>query len=236
MLADALLDLSNRGDIVIDPFLGSGSTLIAADKIGHVCRGVDLDSLYVEVIMRRYAAATGNPAVLIETGEAFDALARVGQGTIVLNRPAGVGATTWNGSWPWSAKLTDLLTMLADCPKARSGASKTDASHGELPDGSNRRAFGARLAARIGFGANGEGEGRVCREGAVFRHRFGSDERHRPMAISSKSPPLHQEVGASRPGFPAPTIPRLLSALARKLMVCRVYSARTTGLGRRTRQ
>ena len=80
MLADALLDLSNRGDIVIDPFLGSGSTLIAADKIGNVSRGVDLDSLYVEVIMRQYAAATGNPAVLIETGEAFDALAREGQG------------------------------------------------------------------------------------------------------------------------------------------------------------
>jgi hypothetical protein len=80
MLADALLDLSNRGDFVIDPFLGSGSTLIAADKIGHVSRGVDLDSLYVEVIMRQYAAATGNPAVLIETGEAFDALAREGQG------------------------------------------------------------------------------------------------------------------------------------------------------------
>jgi DNA modification methylase len=38
ILADALLDLSNRGDIVIDPFLGSGSTLIAADKIGHSAR------------------------------------------------------------------------------------------------------------------------------------------------------------------------------------------------------
>ena len=80
MLADALLDLSNRGDIVIDPFLGWGSTLIATDKIGHVSRGVDLDSLYVEAIMRQYAVATGNPAVLIETGEAFDALAPVGQG------------------------------------------------------------------------------------------------------------------------------------------------------------
>ena len=38
MLADALLDLSNRGDFVIDQFLGSGSTLIAADKIGHSAR------------------------------------------------------------------------------------------------------------------------------------------------------------------------------------------------------
>jgi hypothetical protein len=49
-----------------------------------------------------------------------------------------------------------------------------------------------------------------------------------------ESPQLHQEVGANRAGFPAPTIPRLLSALARKLMVCGVYSAGTTGLGRGT--
>ena len=75
MLEDALLDLSNRGDIVIDPFLGSGSTLIAADKTNRVCRGVELDPLYVEVIVRRYEAAAGAPAVLVETGETFDDLA-----------------------------------------------------------------------------------------------------------------------------------------------------------------
>jgi DNA modification methylase len=75
MLEDALLDLSNRSDIVVDPFLGSGSTLIAADKTGRVCRGVELDPLYVDVIVRRYEAATGNPAVLVETGEALDLLA-----------------------------------------------------------------------------------------------------------------------------------------------------------------
>jgi DNA modification methylase len=75
MLKDALLDLSNRSDIVVDPFLGSGSTLIAADKTGRVCRGVELDPLYVDVIVRRYEAATGNPAVLVETGEALDLLA-----------------------------------------------------------------------------------------------------------------------------------------------------------------
>jgi DNA modification methylase len=75
MLEDALLDLTNRGDIVIDPFLGSGSTLVAADKAGRVCRGVELDPLYVDVIVRRYEAASGQPAVLIETGESFDVLA-----------------------------------------------------------------------------------------------------------------------------------------------------------------
>jgi DNA modification methylase len=71
LLEDALLDLTNRGDIVIDPFLGSGSTLIAADKSGRVCRGIELDPLYVDVIVRRYESSTGNPAVLVETGEPF---------------------------------------------------------------------------------------------------------------------------------------------------------------------
>jgi DNA modification methylase len=75
MLEDALLDLTNRGDVVIDPFLGSGSTLIAADETRRVCRGGELDPLYVDVIVRRYEAATDNPAVLIETGETFEALA-----------------------------------------------------------------------------------------------------------------------------------------------------------------
>src|SRR5271167_3886665 len=75
MLEDALLDLTDRGDIVIDPFLGSGSTLIAAEKTGRVCRGVELDPLYVDVIVRRFEAATGTAATLVETGETFEALA-----------------------------------------------------------------------------------------------------------------------------------------------------------------
>jgi DNA modification methylase len=75
MLEDALIDLTNRGEIVIDPFLGSGSSLVAADKTGRICRGVELDPLYVDVIVRRYQAATANNAVLVETGETFEALA-----------------------------------------------------------------------------------------------------------------------------------------------------------------
>ena len=58
----------------------------------------------------------------------------------------------------------------------------------------------------------------------------------RPIQFRFESPQLHQVVGANGPGFPAPTIARLFSALARKRMVCRVYSAGTTGLGRRTRK
>jgi DNA modification methylase len=59
----------------MDPFLGSGSILVAAEKTGRVCRGVELDPLYVGVILRRFEAATGKPAVLAESGEAFEALA-----------------------------------------------------------------------------------------------------------------------------------------------------------------
>jgi DNA modification methylase len=71
MLADALLDLTNRGEITIDPFLGSGSTLIAAERTGRSCRGVELDPLYIDVILRRYQAETGQSATLEATGETF---------------------------------------------------------------------------------------------------------------------------------------------------------------------
>ena len=75
MLVDALLDLTNRDEIVLDPFLGSGSTLIACEKTGRICRGLELDPLYADVIIRRFEAATGVPAVLEETGERFADLA-----------------------------------------------------------------------------------------------------------------------------------------------------------------
>jgi DNA modification methylase len=67
--------MTERGDIVLDPFLGSGSTLIAAEKTGRRCRGVELDPLYVDVILRRYEAVTGRPAVLERTGETCAELA-----------------------------------------------------------------------------------------------------------------------------------------------------------------
>ena len=79
MLEDALLDLTNRSDVVIDPFLGSGSTLIAAEATGRVCRGVELDPLYVDVIIRRYEMATGEPAVLSRPARPSRRWARVGE-------------------------------------------------------------------------------------------------------------------------------------------------------------
>ena len=75
MLEDALLDLTERGDIVLDPFFGSGSTLIAAHRTGRVCRGVEIDPLYVDLIIRRFETETGENAVLMETGETHQELA-----------------------------------------------------------------------------------------------------------------------------------------------------------------
>jgi hypothetical protein len=72
----------------------------------------------------------------------------------------------------------------------------------------------------------------------LLAYRFANSSRS-PRARDGhqfESPQLHQEVGANGPGFPAPTIPRLFSALAPKLMVCGVYSAGARGLGRRTRK
>ena len=69
MLEDALLDMTYRDDIVLDPFLGSGSTLIAAEKTGRCCRGLELDPQYVDVILRRYHEVTGEQGILRETGE-----------------------------------------------------------------------------------------------------------------------------------------------------------------------
>jgi DNA modification methylase len=75
MLEDALLDMTNRDDIVLDPFLGSGSTLIAAEKTGRCCRGLELDPRYIDVILRRYNEVTGDQGILRETGETVSELA-----------------------------------------------------------------------------------------------------------------------------------------------------------------
>ena len=58
LVADAILDCSNRGDIVLDNFLGSGTTLIAAERTGRRGFGVELDPLYVDAAIRRFQAFT----------------------------------------------------------------------------------------------------------------------------------------------------------------------------------
>ena len=71
LVADAIKDVTRRGDIVLDGFGGSGTTLIAAERCGRIARLVELDPIYCDVICRRYAALTGKAAVLAETGESL---------------------------------------------------------------------------------------------------------------------------------------------------------------------
>ncbi len=75
LVTDAIKDVTRRGDIVLDGFGGSGTTLIAAERCGRVSRLVELDPIYCDVICRRYAALTGHEAVLAETGESFASVA-----------------------------------------------------------------------------------------------------------------------------------------------------------------
>ena len=72
MIADAIRDVTKRGDAVLDTFIGSGSTLMAAEETGRVCFGVDLDPLYVDVAIRRWQGQTRRDALHAETGESFD--------------------------------------------------------------------------------------------------------------------------------------------------------------------
>ncbi|HWH22820.1 MAG TPA: DNA methyltransferase [Allosphingosinicella sp.] len=71
MVADFLRDCSKRGGIVLDPFGGSGTTLIAAERTGRRARLIELDPLYCDVTVRRWQKLTGREAILVETGETF---------------------------------------------------------------------------------------------------------------------------------------------------------------------
>ena len=71
MVADAILDCSARGDIVLDPFLGSGTTLLAAERTGRICHGLELDPVYVDATIRRWQVYTGDDVIDAVTGETF---------------------------------------------------------------------------------------------------------------------------------------------------------------------
>ena len=75
LVADAILDCSRRGDLVLDAFLGSGTTLIAAERTGRTCYGIELDPLYVDTIIRRWQAYAGEIARHAVSGQSFAELA-----------------------------------------------------------------------------------------------------------------------------------------------------------------
>jgi DNA modification methylase len=75
LVADAMRDCSRRGDIVLDPFIGSGTTILAAERVGRRGYGLELNPLYVDAAVRRWQAYTRRDAILKTSGQSFDELA-----------------------------------------------------------------------------------------------------------------------------------------------------------------
>jgi DNA modification methylase len=98
LLEDALLDVTNRGDIVLEPFAGSGSTLLAAHAVGRMCRAIEIDALYCDLTIQRWQQMTGQEARLSETGETF----------------AQVRATRLGGVWPQTASDPNNMDSMRD--------------------------------------------------------------------------------------------------------------------------
>ena len=75
LVADAMRDCSRRGDIVLDPFMGSGTTILAAERVGRLGYGMEIDPLYVDVAIRRWQDLTKRDAMLLATGQTFEEVA-----------------------------------------------------------------------------------------------------------------------------------------------------------------
>lgn len=73
LVADAILDCTRRGDIVLDPFIGSGTTILAAERTGRHAHGIELDPLYVDTAIERWQRMSGREA-RHANGETFSAL------------------------------------------------------------------------------------------------------------------------------------------------------------------
>jgi DNA modification methylase len=75
LVADAIRDVTLRGEVVLDPFVGSGTTILAAERTGRRARAIEIDPVYVDVAIRRWCDLTGKTALLETTGQSFDEVA-----------------------------------------------------------------------------------------------------------------------------------------------------------------
>jgi hypothetical protein len=75
LIADAILDCTARGEVVLDSFLGSGTTVIAAERVGRICYGMEIDPPYVDTAIRRWQRVTGDRAIHGVSGKSFDEIA-----------------------------------------------------------------------------------------------------------------------------------------------------------------
>ena len=74
MVADAIKDCTSRGEIVLDLFAGSGTTILAAERVGRRARALEIEPKYVDVAIRRWQSFTGRDAVHVDTGLVFEEL------------------------------------------------------------------------------------------------------------------------------------------------------------------
>ena len=84
LVADAIKDCSHRNGVVLDPFGGSGTTLIAAERTGRRGRAIEIEPRYVDVAIRRWQAYTGKSATLVGTGQGFEEVEAERRGTAQL--------------------------------------------------------------------------------------------------------------------------------------------------------
>ena len=75
LVADAMRDCSRRGDVVLDPFIGSGTTIMAAERVGRRAYGIEIDPRYVDVAVRRWQAYARRDVVLHGSGQTFEEIA-----------------------------------------------------------------------------------------------------------------------------------------------------------------
>lgn len=75
LVADAIRDVTRPGEIVLDAFMGSGTTILAAERTKRSAYGIEIEPAYIDVAIRRWSAMTGEHAVLAETGDSFATVA-----------------------------------------------------------------------------------------------------------------------------------------------------------------
>jgi DNA modification methylase len=94
LVADAIKDCSRRNGIILDSFLGSGTTVIAAEQSGRRARGIEIDAAYVDVAIRRWQAYSGKVATLAATGRCFEEIeeSRTRAGFAALGQPDSAAA------------------------------------------------------------------------------------------------------------------------------------------------
>ena len=99
LVADAIKDCSRRGAIILDPFGGSGTTMVAAQKSGRLSRLIEYDPAYCDVILRRFEAATGASAILARTGQTFEDVAAGAKSETSHDPNEGSSAPTGSGEY-----------------------------------------------------------------------------------------------------------------------------------------